>query len=268
VQGFQGEQEEDTPSPILKLMEERNALHASNPDSPDLELFDARIKREAYGSGLKFKIGADGSMELTTGSSDPGMQRKTLSSLEETAVSNLKTLQTLNELDDEFNEDFFTYEGLIKSGITNIRDKAGGWLGDPSKEDLAFDRERTAYMQTIGRWFNVYRTEITGAQATVQELDRLMATTMNIEQGPNRFFGTKKHLREETERSYRLILRIKREGLTGSLLDPESEASEALDDYFIKGQDDTADARAEDLRSEGYTDEVIGDMLLDEGYTQ
>lgn len=213
------------------------------------------------------------------GAGTSGLQKKTLANLEKQAVQKTQQIGRLVSLGKKFERDFLTFQGALEATVTDFQSKAKGFLGlpipAPSQARVGFASKRLAFKNQVGQEFNLYRKDITGAAASVAELDRLMANYINTKLGPDAFLAAYNGLLKETLRSKRLVNKIRREGITDDFRKQGSNAARTLDQLFLGGfDDDDVDARFNQLfdsgeftREDGTVDEeaILQNMTI-EGY--
>ncbi len=204
------------------------------------------------------RVTQDGTFERITGAgvSEQKLSKKIVTNLQEKIIANENNLASLDRIGSQFMPEFLTYGGMYSATKAKIKSKAGFKL-DPKEKD--FLGKRRQFTQNINQFFNAYRKEITGAAASIQELDSLKKAMLNENLAPDEFKPAFDEFRNGILRSNRLSRRILREGLKGQF-------GKNLDRLFIAGEDDSVESRGKELRLEGYTNDQIGKMLSDEGY--
>lgn len=114
-----------------------------------------------------------------------------------------KGLQKLATMRDEFNENYFTYAGQAKTGLSEIAEKAKGLPGVGTALNTAAeiatgkDAEgrskdiigQTKYLNSVEQFFNEYKHEITGAAAAEKEIKQIRKSFLNGDMSPSQFQG-------------------------------------------------------------------------------
>jgi hypothetical protein len=213
-------------------------------------------------NGMKLESDGEGGFTLTTGdqvsSTQPlttattNMLQKSLASLEETSAR-------ISDLDQRYNREFLTYSGQISSKISEIKDKANI---DLSEEDRQFLKDRTKFTTLVNREFNAYRKEITGAAASVQELESLKKATISEDQSPAQFEANLEVYQEELQRAMRIKRRLLREGIAVDA----KEFGGRFDDIYLGGGDDDETARYGELSAQGLSEDEVLAKMVSEGY--
>lgn len=224
------------------------------------------ILADISGQQISF-TGPDGT-EFTIGKGVGGkggdITKKTKGELEKTLVAGERQLISLDRLDNQFNKDFLTYQGRGQAFLSGIKSKAGVGL---SGDEKSFLKNRRRFTQNVNRFFNAYRKDITGAAASVQELESLKKAVFNEDLSPDEFKGAFDEFKSELLRAQRLNRRLLREGVVGNPKNRKSEAAQQLDALFLAGEDDLPVARVTELMREGKTQDEIQNILEQEGYS-
>lgn len=199
-----------------------------------------------------------GGVEIIRGAVQPSaaLPKPVVRDLTKTIINNENNLSRLNRIESQFVPDFLTFGGKIGAKISSLKSKAGLGVQPEAKEFL---KRRRMFTQNINQLFNAYRKEITGAAASVQELESLKKAMLSEDLSPIEFEGAFAEFKSELLRSNRLTRRILREGITGNF-------GKNLDNLFIAGEDDDIEIRGQELRDQGLTDDQITDKLIDEGF--
>lgn len=192
----------------------------------------------------------------------PGKQaptKKTINDAQADLAFAEENLVQLDRIEELFDPEFLTFMGRGQAAWASFEDKAFNSL---SPEQRTFIQRRTKFKTAVERQFNAYRKAITGAAASVQELDRLKESMFNTDQGPAQFQAAFHEYRSEVKRGIRLKRRLLREGISIN----DEDFGEQFDRAFLSDQDDTDVARYDELISSGLSDEEALDTLLEEGY--
>lgn len=161
-------------------------------------------------------------------------RQKDLLALKQSAQSNkLKTipvgeLKMIGERDDEI--------ALGKQLLGRLNVDPGlvapiaGRIPGGAATRAIFDPEFAAFKADVGRWFDIYRKRITGAQASVQEINILQKNIPNIEDPPNIFRAKIKSLLSigRAQRA-RQLQKLKKAKFDIGLLAEEDSASKVQD---------------------------------------
>ena len=100
--------------------------------------------------------------------------------IQEELLAHEEIVRQTGELQAAFNPEFSKYVGKGKAFAQRARDKLGLLPDDQS----AFLTEYTLYTQQVDRLFNQYRKSITGAAASVKELEMLKKSMLNNDLSP------------------------------------------------------------------------------------
>lgn len=127
--------------------------------------------------GFTFDMGG---MDLGNGVASP--TSKTTNDLQGDISSGLNTLNNLKQVAGSYKGAYLTYPGQARAEVGNKINKLFG-----SSVDKEFRQGKTKFVNGIEQMFNQYRKEITGAAASVQELDRLKKSMLNADMSPDEF---------------------------------------------------------------------------------
>lgn len=222
------------------------------------------VRANLLGRSQSFTVSPDGTVTFQSGKglSPAGLQKKTVGELEKKLVTFETNIDNLKRIEAQIKPEFLTFAGRGKAFFSALKSKAGI---DLSKEEKTFLQERTRFTQNINQFFNAYRKEITGAAASVQELEGLKKSMFNEDLGPVEFEAAFDEFKNGVFRGRRLTRKLLREGLTGSLTNKRSEVSKRFDQEFTAGGDDSALDRIRDLEGTKSKEEIFK-ILEDEGY--
>ena len=154
-----------------------------------------------------------------------------------------------------------TYPGRVEAGFNAFVEK----LGVPLEEaDEAMLKRHTAFTMQTNQLFNVYRKEITGAAAAVQELERLQKAFVNPNMSPSEFESAYGTYMKELKRSMRLRRKFLREGIDVS--EDGGAGGAAMDRAWVTGGDDDPDTRFKELIGAGHSKDKAFKIMATEGY--
>ena len=220
---------------------------------------------EAQKSGLAVNVGPDGSISIASGNRDMPVNVKPTKSVEsgvqKDAISDMDAIQRIDKIMDQYDPAFLTLKGRGQNYVAGIADKAG--LSSAAQKSLI--RRRRKFSESVGREFNAYKKQITGAAASVQEIEGIKQTIMNMDQGPTEFEASVSNYLDTRKRGLRLKRRILREGIR---VDDDKAFGRRHDQLWLGGEDDSAMTRGQELQAEGKSDSEIKQILVNEGYIQ
>lgn len=220
------------------------------------------------GAQQEIEVTPEGGIRLRTGRGVKGavgpseLQRPTVRKLEQQVIEGEQNLLSLDRIAEQYKPGYLTYLGRGKAWWSAVKSKAGIKLTPQAKKELG---GRRAFTQNINRLFNAYRKNITGAQATMNEIEFLKKAMLNENLGPAEFEAAYTEYRSELARSQRLKRKILREGIMGNFRNKRSEAAKELDRRFLGLEDDSALDRIEELK-DSHNEDQIYDILIREGY--
>lgn len=195
--------------------------------------------------------------------------------LQKDIVDNTVQLSRLKSIKDSYKKEFLQASGKVKGAIYRVGDfmnlPVENLPGFSSEDKNTFLGKRTEFETQVGQIFNLYRKDITGAAAAVQELDRLKKDMMNVDMTPMQFEHAANAYEKNLKRAIRLKNKVLREGF-----DVRDESGGGkLDTYFLGGEDDNVTERGEELKAQykkqgKYNDDqirsMVGKQLEAEGY--
>jgi len=153
--------------------------------------------------------------------------QKTVGDLQESIGKSLETMGDLDQVASKYADNYLTYGGKTKRWTSREAEKLG--LGGlVNKEFLG---EATKFKTTVDQFFNQYRKDITGAAASVQELDRLKESIFNSDMSPTEFKASFGAFREKLGRGLALKQQLLREGIPAG----SKRFTEELDNRYFQG---------------------------------
>jgi len=189
-------------------------------------------------SGEVIETTPDGGVTITRGvgaTSGSGMSRSTRGKIEQKLVTFREQTQMLDQIDADFDPDALTYLGKLSNAFTAVKEKAGIEL---SEEESARQQSIIRFTNGIEQLFNAYRKEITGAAASVQELDRLKASMINKDLSPTQFKAAYDQFANQIRQGMALYSSMLENGIS-----PET-AGKAVDEQFKANKPEQSDNRA------------------------
>lgn len=108
---------------------------------------------------------------------------KTTSDIQETIRKDQEALRGLDRVKQNIHPELLTATGRLKTQIAKTSD----WLGVASPSQAERLKAVEHFLTPVEQFFNQYRKDITGAAASMQEIQRLREATINSNLGPNQF---------------------------------------------------------------------------------
>lgn len=221
-------------------------------------------------SGQRLEVGPDGGVTLVSGDmanvgGQQPLDKKIKRDLQKDLVGLEESFVRLDNIRDRYNPEFLTWMGQGRAWLAGIKAK-GGVPRTPEEKKFAQDRKKFEFL--VEQDFNAYRKEITGAAASVQELERLQKAMLNMDLDSDAFEA----VLEEYEAKVKRMMRLKRRLLRDGIYVGTSEFGEAFDQMYLGNEDDSLELRGAELR-EKYgsgpdADENIFNTLQAEGYRE
>ena len=138
------------------------------------------ILNEAKREGISLKTHPDGTFALEVGGSGGDLQRKTKGTIEQKILGAKESLVRTENILSQFDAEFLTYKGKGKAMFLNIKDKLGEGL---TPEEEEYQAKFSTFAQDAIENINLYIKEITGAQMSEREADRLRKAIPDIGDG-------------------------------------------------------------------------------------
>lgn len=154
-------------------LESKLLAEGLTPGTPEYQA-RARELNSKSGVNVTTNVNPDGKQEPT---------KSTLNSIQKNMLGAEQSLRDLSRIADTHSDEFLTNYGRFKAFLGKAAD---GFNVDPF--GLAtFNAERAKFSGNVKQFFNQYRKEITGAAASVQELQQLVDALFSPELGPKEF---------------------------------------------------------------------------------
>jgi hypothetical protein len=208
-------------------------LKQSEPEAPDLTQSynpDGTITWVPKTAGLNVGVkpssgGPDVNVYLPSDKQE--LTKPQQSKVQGQAVDAEAMLANLDVVGDAYKSEYLTYQGQAKGFIARQTDKFGVATEDQEK----YLKGRRAFTETVDQIFNAYRSEITGAAASIAEIDRLKNAMLNSDLSPAEFESSLNSFRAKVKRDLTRYRELLNSGLTveeaGAALDAELPADAA-----------------------------------------
>ena len=137
--------------------------------------------------------------------SQPG--KKALDTSQAEVGQGQKMMRQLARIGENYSKDFLTATGRMQGFAESTLD----YLGMTGPEQQKRITQRTNFIQNVEQLFQQYRKEITGAAASVQELERLKQAMINTDMSPTEFEAAYKNflsaMQADLEAHYEILQR-------------------------------------------------------------
>ena len=216
----------------------------------------------AVPKGIKLTVGDDGQVTFQTGvGGTADLTPATKSSLQKEIVGLTGQLGDLEFLGKTAFTDALTIQGKAKKAGLRLADSLKIDIGPENREYLGKTR---VFVEGVEQVFNQYRKLITGAQAAMKEITMLRDSILNKKLSPSEFQYSFDRYMGQIKRSLRIKRMLLREGVTS-----EKALGKQIDRMFKSNADvpDTEiDARGDELKAGGMSDQAVIQQLRKEGY--
>ena len=146
----------------------------------------------------------------------------------------LEQISVLKKAGSDFKREYLTYVGAGKKFVLSKLSKLGADIGEEGKDFLA---GRRAFIERIERFFNMYRKEITGAQAVMKELDMLRESVINKEMSPDEFEASYNRFMDDAKTALELKNELMQKGFSGK------ELGKKIDELFFERRNKKSDKK-------------------------
>lgn len=156
-------------SPLGKLVREYNALE---PGDPNREAYKGAIAKQAQSEGLQLSTNPDGTFTLTQGAIGQGgtLTKPVQTKMQEKAIGTADNIARLEAIGNQFDPSFMEIETRLGNTKTKWKEKLGMDVSPDEKEKLS---KYSAFSRDAVENINAYIKEITGAQMSEKEADRI-----------------------------------------------------------------------------------------------
>lgn len=184
-----------------------------------------------------------------------------VSALQKRLTADYNNINILNGIEDSYEEGFSTLGGRLQNAFTDVSASLGGtdWV---SKEQEETHDRYTTWAAGLKGMFNAYRKEITGAAAAEKELKDLEEAMVNAMDNPIAYRAKFKLYKKTVQQNIRMRNKILRGGFKlGS-----KDYLEEFNASWMMGDDDSFEARRDELKGAGLDPQTIARRLQQEGY--
>jgi hypothetical protein len=170
-------------------------------------------------------------------------------------------LGQISNIRESLNTKFLTLPGKLKDFVNVGKEKLGFKVSDEQKQSI---EEFQTFRGGVLQFLNQYIKDITGAQASFQEMDRIKKSIFNLEQSPSQFMAALDQVQGEIERSNKVMSRMLE---SGSVFASDKAFMSEFDNLFAPSIGVSPQARANVLRARGdLTPPQIVEQLKKEGF--
>lgn len=153
-----------------KIIDEMNSLA---PNDPNRQLYAAKIQKLTQATGMQVTVDKDGTVRVTQGplgAGGGGMTPTTKTDVQKKLFNATEQMSRLRLIEQKSKPEFQTLRTRGESWWLSVKEKLGKNL---NPEEAALVSEFATYQQDALENINKYINEITGAQMSEQEADRL-----------------------------------------------------------------------------------------------
>jgi len=201
-----------------------NAWLKTNPGKSyeDFMVFKRALDKNGFSIEMDPETGRV--LRITQGNVGTDITPKEKGKLQEETGNLLEQISVLKKAGADFKKEYLTYYGAGKKFVLSKLSKAGADIGEEGKDFLS---GRRAFIERIERFFNMYRKEITGAQAVMKELDMLRESVINKEMSPDEFEASYNRFMDDAKTALELKSELMQKGFSGK------ELGKKIDELFF-----------------------------------
>lgn len=149
--------------------------------------------------------------EVLQGVPEGAVTKPTTTKIEKDVIDLQGTLQELESINQQFNEDFFTFRGKGRAFFTALAEKAEIPVGQAA---TTFLKDRSKFFADSKRVFLKFRKFITGVAGGIEEFREIAKATIDPEKdSPTQFNAKLESMRDNAIRTSNLLLAIRNSGL-------------------------------------------------------
>lgn len=208
-------------------------------------------KGEATGQGGMQVYGPDGNLLVQTGSGgmvnpNNALGTKMLAEAQRRVMVNSEAMDRIRDIQGTYEDRFLTWPTQLEAKYYSIKEKAGFGL-DPEEEKLLgdYDEFRDSTLENL----NLYIKDITGAQMSEKEADRIEKAVANLKESPTEFKRGIRRIMKTLRRRDRMYRYMLNHGFIQEGHDFNSGAPPISEYAFKKVREKRLDAIYADLQA-------------------
>ena len=145
-----------------------------------------------------------------------GLSSKVVNDVQTKTIAAMNVMANMNVLNKSFEPKFFERFNVTKLKALKQAEKLGIGLTDGQKKDI---KEFTVFEKRVKQFFNQYRKDITGAQASEKEIKILEDSFLSMSFSPTEFKAAMEGLRAKAKLEIELNKMMLKDGIPGEDLD-------------------------------------------------
>jgi hypothetical protein len=262
---YYGIQSEQRPPPIVEVTQGHEVSEQQWNPAEGRYIEVGRGPRVA-GAGTVIQTTPEGGFMYTSGgpvgaraSVVQPLSKPQQNKMQESVIGLADSLGRLDQITNDFDPEFLTSMGRLKRQGLRIQDYLRGPLPKLGEADTKWLKQYRRFAQGVNREFFMFRKMITGAAATMSELETLKEGIINMDLPPTEFEAAMDQYKGELKRTRRLHNKLLREGLeVGS-----EEFGNRMDMEFLSYADDAVQDRGPELEQQLRAEGLEGQALVD-----
>ena len=140
----------------------------------------------------------------------------------------------LQQMAQQFDPSFFTYKGKIGASLARIKGRAG--IASPEDEKMVASYGN--FKQLVEKSMLIWRKTLTGTAGSPQEMAKIEATTLNMDQSPAEARASLSRLMGNVQRDIKVRRALLQKGI-----DPSEVGEEEYTRMFLQGRQDVEAGR-------------------------
>lgn len=193
---------------------------ATAPDATPAPVANAPLPPPVTQAAPPASVPPPGTTPLPGRNLTPGQATRTAAEKDVSSADHLNAV--LADLEANYDPSFLTAPGQLAASAENAINRMGGNV------DLTNRNRRHAFNSAVGRAFDAYRKDITGAAAAQQELDRLQQNFLSTEMSPQQFKVNLRMLRMLGERNRQINVELLARGIRRDAPNYDAEFTSAM----------------------------------------
>lgn len=206
-------------------------------------------------------IQIDKNGNITIGGSAGGLSKPSVTKIEQKLISAEQAAGSLADIKANYDPAFLTIPGDIRLKVLRGQSLLGFNLSPEQEQALG---KRRVFEESVNSYFNAYRQQVTGAQASFAELQNLKKALLNTDLSAPEFEASFNRLVSESNRLSRIYQNVLSKGISEDTGKFDLETLK----LFRPGLNRTPAERASELLKSGMSKEQVKAKLIEEGYKQ
>lgn len=249
---------------FINAVSKLNADQSVKDNLIDLWGVDSKRATSALASTMGFGskgITIDKYGNVTIGGPAEGLSKPSITKIEQKLISAEQAAGSLADIKASYDPAFLTIPGDIRLKFLRGQSLMGFNLSPEQEQAIG---KRRVFEESVNSYFNAYRQQVTGAQASFAELQNLKKALLNTDLSAPEFEASFNRLVAESNRLSRIYQNVLSKGISEDTGKFDLETLK----LFRPGLNRTPAERASELLKSGMSREQVKSKLIEEGYKQ